>query len=165
MEAAKALGAIGEPANESAIPSLVTASDDANGFVRVAASQALWATSKRGKAIPALIKCLKDDEGGVRFAACVALADIGQGIEETGDAGETEDAVEANAAIAIAALASALADQQSRVRLQAVLALEQFGLRTADSPSVVAKLKELLDDPDANVQKTTARVLKNLDLG
>ena len=160
MEAAKALGAIGAPANESAIPSLVTASSDANGFVRVAASQALWATSKRGKAIPSLIKCLKDDEGGVRFAACAALEDIGQDMNETE---ETEqEAEEANAAIE--ALASALVDQQSRVRFRAVLALEQFGLRIADSPSVVAKLKKLLDAPDANVQKATARVLKNLDL-
>lgn len=156
MEAAKALAAIGEPANESAIPSLVTASNDANGFVRVAASQALWATSKRGKAIPSLIECLKDDEGGVRFAACVALGDIGQDIKET------EDAEEINAAIE--ALTGALADQQSRVRLRAALALEQFGTRIADSPLVVAKLKKLLDDPDANVRKTTARALKNLDL-
>jgi HEAT repeat protein len=73
--AAEALLQLG-PKARSAIPTLVSATEHRDEFLRMAAVDALVAVGGKD-AVPTLVRCLTDEDSQVREAACEALGSLG----------------------------------------------------------------------------------------
>jgi len=127
-KAARALGAIGEPA-AAAAPALRTTLGDRSREVRLAAAKALWNVSRESAAavVPALTALLKprpardgdDPESGRRFVQTV--------IEALGRIGPAASA-------ALPALADRAGDENRLIRESALRAIQDIGLTAAARP-------------------------------
>ncbi|MBU0609344.1 MAG: HEAT repeat domain-containing protein [Armatimonadetes bacterium] len=134
-----ALGEIGPEARE-ALPALRAASQDPNGFVRVAAAAALYQVGRDGSGLPLLIEALKDYTiVGPRVAADT-LAKLGEGAKP-----------------AVPALVDTLKDPAPCARVAAARALWLIDRNTQGVPALLAA-QQIKDEPE--VQKTAAETLK-----
>ncbi|APW61738.1 sister chromatid cohesion protein PDS5 [Paludisphaera borealis] len=145
------------------VPPLVTALEDSNAEVRIAAAGALsWicfgesGSCSGGEvwqaAAAALIRCLKDRDPAVRVAATKALASIGTSLANSDSGGETET-IRASAA----ALIQCLNDPAPGVRSAAAIGLVDLASPGIAAPpidraTVMDALVELLGDRDAGVR-------------
>ncbi len=171
LNAAYALGTIGEPA----VPQLIETLSDENGPTRRMAAYALAAVGT--PAVPALSEVLQHTEDAVRIEATYALAQIGDSaetalptlIEHAKDpAAEVRryiaDAfggIGPAAAPAVPALIEMLEnDEDKQARFEAALALAQIGPASSDA---VPALANALRDPDRYVRDNAIHALKRID--
>ncbi len=171
LNAAYALGTIGEPA----VPQLIETLSDENGPTRRMAAYALAAVGT--PAVPALSEALQHTEDAVRIEATYALAQIGDSaetaiptlIEHAKDpAAEVRryiaDAfggIGPAAAPAVPALIEMLEnDEDKQARFEAALALAQIGPASSDA---VPALANALRDPDRYVRDNAIHALKRID--
>lgn len=141
---ARALGEIAGAESEQSKAALSKAMHDPNGFVAVAAAQALWGLSKDKLAIQVLVDQLGDLERRIRRQAAFVLGEIGPAAAE---------------AEAIHALTEALSDAHPSVRRQAATTLGKIGQKAKSS---IPKISELLQDDEAPVRKAAASALEKL---
>ena len=171
LNAAYALGAIGEPA----VPQLIETLCDENGATRRMAAYALAAVG--APAVPALSEALQHTEEAARVEAAYALAQIGDAAETALPAlieGTKDDNVEVRrylpeafgsigpaAAPAVPALIDMLDnDEDKQVRFESALALAQIGPAANDAVPVLGKS---LTDPDRYVRDNSIHALKRID--
>ena len=170
LNAAYALGTIGEPA----VPQLIAALGDENGPTRRMAAYALAAVGT--PAVTALTEALQHTEDAVRIEATYALAQIGSAVEDAVPAlmERTKDGADEvrryladalggigpAAAPAVPALIDMLEnDEDKQVRFEAALALAQIG---PDSSDAVPALSKALRDPDRYVRDNAIHALKRI---
>lgn len=170
LNAAYALGAIGEPA----VSALIEKLEDENGSARRMAAYGLAAVG--APAVSALCDALENDNDEVRHQATYALAQIGSAAEPAVPAlmELTEDrkvevrryipeafgAIGAPAAPAVSKLIDMLAnDEDVQVRFESALALGQIGPASSDAIPV---LKESLFDKNRYVRDNSIHALKRI---
>jgi murein DD-endopeptidase len=175
VDAASSIAQFG-PRAKAAAPALIKALEDGNAQVRFQAAIALGCVGRDAKAaVPALTEALKDDVFFVRGWTAFALAEIGP---EAAAAVPTliatlkkPDEVEfvrrqvASALgrigpTAVPELIGVLANDHERVRLGAILALNQIG---NGAESAVPPLVRLLSDPAEFVRTAAASALGAID--
>ncbi len=171
LNAAYALGTIGEPA----VPQLIETLGDENGPTRRMAAYALAAVG--APAVPALSEALQHTEDAVRTEAAYALAQIGDAaepaipalMERTKDAcaevrrylADAFGGIGSAAAPAVPALIEMLEnDEDKQARFEAALALAQIG---PASSAAVPALANALRDPDRYVRDNAIHALKRID--
>lgn len=170
LNAAYALGAIGEPA----VPKLIETLGDANEQVRRIAAYALGAVGE--VAVPALSEALSHAEDVVRTEAAYALAQIGSAAHPAVPAlmeRAKDNVVEArrysvdalgnigqDAAEAVAVLSDMLAsDSDEQVRFDAALALAKIG---TPSSNAIPVLTDALNDGNRYVRDNSVLALKRI---
>ncbi|MXZ01971.1 phytanoyl-CoA dioxygenase, partial [Candidatus Poribacteria bacterium] len=170
LNAAYALGTIGEPA----VPQLIETLGDENGPTRRMAAYALAAVG--APAVSALSDALQHPEDTVRIEATYALAQIGDAaqdaipalIERTKD---EADEVRRYLADALGGIGPAAApavpvlidmlenDEDKQARFEAALALAQIGPASSDA---IPALSKALRDPDRYVRDNAIHALKRI---
>lgn len=170
LNAAYALGAIGEPA----VSALIEKLEDENGSARRMAAYGLAAIGAPAASV--LCDALEHENDEVRHQATYALAQIGRAAEPavpvlmacTKDSKvevrryipEAFGAIGAPAAPAVPALIDMLAnDEDVQVRFEAALALGQIGPASSDAIPV---LKESLSDKNRYVRDNSIHALKRI---
>lgn len=165
--AAHALQHIGPPAAEAA-SALVKAAGDSDPTVRREAVMALYYTrADRKLALPALSKALEDSDPAVRVAALDALTSIGDAAVPTLSKALEKPALRYWSALAlgelgekakpaVAALTSALKDDQPATRREVLVALARIG---PDASTAVPAIIPLLEDKDEAVAHAAAFAL------
>jgi len=134
--AAAALGVIGRPAAQEAVPALTKALEDEEGLVRARAIGALGAIGPGAQAVPALLRLLEDGE----LNAAWALEAIGPEASE-----------------AVPYLIRALAeDRHQRTRAAAAKALGAIGPAAHEA---VPALRKALEDRSPSVREAAAEAL------
>jgi HEAT repeat protein len=168
LQAIQALTRLG-PDAKPAVPALRTALQDPSAEVRGLAALALGAIGlSAADAAPALVKLL-GDQAPVRAKASVALAQLGPGgvpaladglkaTRHTIRAGcaQVLALLGADAAPALSALSTALADSDAKVRTLVAVALGEQDGRAANA---VPGLVRVLTDPEASVRAAAEQAL------
>lgn len=169
LNAAYALGAIGE----SAVPALIGAMREDSEDLRRHAGYALSAMGE--PAVPALIEATRDADGRVRAAAVDALGDIGMPLPGVVSAltrvlsdeydwarrhaADALGTIGPGAREAVPALIKTLRDEKVYVRINAATALARIGPEAEES---VQALTERLNDPDRYVRSFAAIALRQI---
>ncbi len=171
LNAAYALGAIGEPA----VPQLIETLSDENGPTRRMAAYALAAVGE--PAVPALSEALQHTEDVVRVEAAYAFAQIGEAAASAMPAlieRAKDEAVEVRrylpeafggigpaAAPAVPVLCDVLTgDNDGQAQFEAALALAQIGPAASDAVPVLANA---LNDENRYVRDNAVLALKRID--
>ncbi len=170
LNAAYALGAIGEPA----VSTLIDKLEDENGATRRMAAYGLAAVGE--PAVPVLCEAMEHENEEVRHQATYALAQIGSNAKPAIDAlmehakdskvevrryvPEAFGAIGPSAAPAVPVLIDRLAnDEDVQVRFESALALAQIGPASSDAIPV---LKNSLSDKNRYVRDNSIHALKRI---
>ncbi|MEM1291661.1 MAG: HEAT repeat domain-containing protein [Cyanobacteria bacterium P01_H01_bin.162] len=169
--AAEALGKIGIPAVEIALPGLITLLDSDSKIDRKSAAEALGSMGSNAEAaLPKLFTLLDSDDSNIRNAAAHAISSIG-GTEsvpnlisrlESPDVGIRSAAaislreIGAEAKAAVPPLIEMLQSPNEEDRLYAAQALQTFD---AEAEEAVPTLVTLLDSENPNVSGAAARAI------
>jgi HEAT repeat protein len=170
-----ALGRIGGPAGQTAVPSLVEGVTDESALVRRAAIDAIvWLRPDRKLVLPLMARALEDAEPRIVMAAIRTLTSEGPAavplLSEALENGRTAywaavglESLGPDAAPAVQPLARLALDQEPEVRMQALMALAAIG--EAARPAAAQMIDRLHNDEFAGVQYAAAYALAKVGAG
>ena len=166
------------PELEAAVPALAALLNDNNKDIRVRAAYTLAGLGPDAKAAVPALTAINDQDELVRYAVRRALENIGKAtvadiptlVIELSDnnvqvrrrAAQRLESLGTNARQAIGPLLRALKDQDNRVRLLAVITLDNLIESQSDVGVFIAPFIDLLKDPDKGIRWWAASGLRKI---